>query len=69
MSGITSRCCGSECEFERRQGESGPCWGEVAVVDEETECDDDGNIVDSMWIHCCDGHAKMWGGGAYKAKP
>lgn len=60
------KCCGADCAY-LGVGQ-GTCWGNVDVVDEELEYEG-GEIVDSYWIHACDGHAETRDGGRYIPEP
>ena len=45
--------CGcEECEYEN---DIEPCYGQIEVVDEEMIYEN-GEIVDSRWIHACEKH-------------
>jgi hypothetical protein len=56
-------CCNCPCPFG---SDEEPCWGDVFVVDEDLIYDEDGEIIDSSWVHTCEGHCEITStGGKY----
>lgn len=55
-------CCGDHCWAYPGLGGSGPCWGDVEVVDEIESGDD------WWWIHSCQGHMDERDGGKYRVE-
>ena len=57
-------CCGAEC-YMLGCIDNQPCWGNVEAIDEQ--CTED--YSDCWWVHACQGHLQVYGGGKYTPEP
>lgn len=52
--------CKEPCWAESDPVTYGPCKGDIDVIDELCEQDEDGNVTDCYWVHACEAHADHW---------
>lgn len=53
-------CCGADCYAFECHVFKGQCWGDVEVIEEESD-----GLGDHYWIHACQGHLETYHGGEY----